>query len=310
MTKNSSFLSYYLLEIKWRLFYSLISFGITFCISWYFSKIFLFYITDPAILCKDFSIISQSLQKISSIEGMEEKGLRFTPIFNNEVDNLVTNFLLFTKEKLIYTDMTEGLINTLEICVFFSLLCWSMYFFYHIWAFLKSSILSSEQWKLNSVVSLCLICILNSWLISFHIILPFSWKFFTSFQLMNETMSINCEPRFQSYCFFLYWIFLVLVFSHLVFLCFILLIYSKKIKLIDFPSKRTIPLFCFLLLSALISPPDLFSQLVIFLLIWYLFEFLYFFTFYITCRIKKYYFMVPEKRNIVEKVDLKNKNYF
>ena len=140
--------------------------------------------------------------------------------------------------------------------------------------------------------------ILNSLFISFHIILPFSWKFFTSFQLVTETMSINCEPRFKSYCFFLYWIFIFALIFQIFFCCLFLFIYLKKIKIIDFPKKRKIPLFFFLLLSAIVSPPDLLSQLIIFLLIWYLFEFLYFFTFYITCRIKKYYFMVPEKRNI------------
>ena len=268
MKKNHSFLSYYILEIKWRIFYFLISFGFTFLLSCYFSKILLFYITDPAIIMKDCTIIVECL--------------------NNPSDILLTNCIPFNKEKLIYTDMSEGMLNTIETCLFFTSLFCSIYFFYNIWAFLISSTLYSEIWKINCFISFFILSILNSWFISFHIILPFSWKFFTSFQLITETISINCEPRFKSYCFFLYWIFLFSFFFHILFCCFFLSIYLKKLKIIHFPSTRKIPLFLFLLFSAIISPPDLLSQLVVFIIIWSIFEFLYLFTFYITCRTKNY----------------------
>lgn len=287
MKKNYSSLSYYILEIKWRIFYCLISFIFAFSFSCYFSKTLLLYITDPAIIMKDLSIIFDFLNNLNIVTKQSESDQTLNQ-YNIENDTLVTNFILFKKEKLIYTDMTEGMLNTFGTCTLFSLSFCSIYFFYQIWAFFISSVLFSEKQKINRYLFFIIFSILNSWFCSFHFILPFSWKFFTSFQLTTENISINCEPRFQSYCFFLYWIVVSSFFLHILLCCIFLLIYYKKITISHFPPIRKIPIFFFLLLSAIISPPDLLSQLIIFIIIWIIFESLYFFTFYIACKIKHY----------------------
>ena len=86
MTKNHSFLSYYILEIKWRFFYFLISFGITFFLACYFSKILLFYITDPAIIMKDFSILLESLKNLNLLAPIGTSGTLDTMKYDFELN--------------------------------------------------------------------------------------------------------------------------------------------------------------------------------------------------------------------------------
>lgn len=100
-------------------------------------------------------------------------------------------------------------------------------------------------------------------LMTYKYFLPYCWKFFSSFQMRaNESMvSIHLETRISDYLNFFFEIFTSLNISlHLLLL---FLIFLQKITLNSVVSyRRLIYLFLFVFATAL-TPPDIFSQLLI-----------------------------------------------
>lgn len=116
-------------------------------------------------------------------------------------------------------------------------------------------------------------------IVSYEIFLPYTWKFFSGFQLKGENsiVTIHLENRLADYLnFFLESFLLLNGFFHILLLGFgILQQFSLKILVVS----RKIIYFIFLLIATLFTPPDVTSQLIVTLLLIISYEIFLFYVF-------------------------------
>lgn len=221
--RRSSFLYYHWLEAKNRVFYLILSFTITLCISYMYSRELVFFYVKPFV----------SLER-----------------------------------SFIFTELTEALYVTLEICVItsfclvFPLLC------YQTWCFFVPSLYNRERkrWSIFSSIStfLSILALLSV----YFLVLPEIASILLIFEIKSQILTIQLEARIDSYVKWSSKIFLVvLLYGQLPLLSYIayhlgllspgLLIKNRKL------------LFALsLLVAALLSPPDVIAQWVITIFIW------------------------------------------
>lgn len=133
-----------------------------------------------------------------------------------------------------------------------------------IWLFLIPALYRYEYVLLKKFVIFSIILYIVATFLSYKIFLPYTWEFFSGFQLKAETsiVAIYLENRLADYLnFFLESFLLLNGFFHILLIGFWLLRqFSLKILIIS----RKIIYFSFILLATFFTPPDVASQLIIF----------------------------------------------
>ena len=188
------------------------------------------------------------------------------------LNSLVTDNEIFF-EHLIYTNPTEVFYIYFSLVLYFSLLLIIPFFVWHLVDFLRSSLYKSEFRTLNSslVSVFCFISLTNT--VSVLIALPYIWNFFNLFNKDNELnslLSFSLELRVQEY-FDFFFSFLYLVNLSTVFF----LLLSVFLSFLDLKRKlywKKLFTFFNVVFATLLSPPDVFSQLLFLLLLVFLFE--------------------------------------
>ena len=220
-------------EIKNRLFLIILSSTVFLIISYYYSKFFL--------------ILS---------------------IFSNTelVKNNVVNYFIFTS----ITDLFSTHL-ILSVCITNYLIYFNIT--YHLICFLKPGLFKEEFFKIKRVfyVSICLS--LFSFILSHILILPIMSKFFLGFGFTkNNYISFYFEANIYSYFMFykgiLFNCFVNLQISILFFISFNYYVNNLN----EFGKTRRFFYFILLILSTLLTPPDLISQMLTFLSAVLLFE--------------------------------------
>jgi len=179
----------------------------------------------------------------------------------------IAPFLSATEGKLIFISPFEKFFSYLWISLFAGIVISSPFWFYQIWKFISPGLYKHEKkWGLLFVVtSVCLF--LSGILFVYFIVYPFSFRFLLKFG-GDEIPYISLKPYLS---FFLRTAF---VFG-LVFELPLLLVGALKLNFIS-PAqlKKARPYVVILIavLSALITPPDIFSMLFMMLPLYLLFE--------------------------------------
>jgi sec-independent protein translocase protein TatC len=217
----------YLLEIKNRFFFVLVSFVSVLFISYFYKEILLFLILKPC-----------------SIKDMN------------------SNLGIFY---FIFTDLTEILTVYIKLILFITAQITIVYFIYHCFIFFSFALFKKEYRFCSNLVLTCFAIWLFSLIIINYYLIPLSWKFFFSFHTAVSTkfISLHFEPKLKEYlnfCLSIYYNFIL--YSQLFVLLFIVnSTYNYNITLIK--KYRKFYYFIFVVFSTFVSPPDIFSQLII-----------------------------------------------
>lgn len=205
------------------------------------------------------------------------KATQLTYLF---VTSCYTKNSLDLKISFIFTDVREAFSATLLICFFFSLLSFSTFVWYSFVCFFLPGWFVYERW--GKVLGICVpffSCIgYILWVHAF--ILPKVCDFFFAFQVQNvDCFSFIVEPRIYSYVSWGVW-FLTLASLFFAFVCSLLwLIITGKLPLNRWSNNRKFRVFGTVLLAALASPPELLTQSLISLSLFFLLELIVFFAF-------------------------------
>jgi len=150
--------------------------------------------------------------------------------------------------------------------------------FYHIFIFLSPAFYLSEYKKIKNILFIITIFYCLSLLFFYYLLLPLSLNFFLKFQtLNNQVIKIYFEGKIIEYLnFYIYMYFICIMFFQSFVYIYIYLI-NKNI--IDFVKFRKSSYFIFYFFSTLLTPPDLFSQLIMGLIFVILLEILLVFIF-------------------------------
>lgn len=174
----------------------------------------------------------------------------------------VKPFLNYEKS-FIFTDLTEAFYTTIKLNLIISIYILIPFIIYHIWCFFIPSTFLEERKKYNFFFTAIAILLGISLCFIYFLVLPELYKFLLHFEINTSFMVIQLEARIQSYVQLACKIFF---FSSVVFQIplFFFIAFEYGAITSDFLIKnRSQILFTNVLLAALISPPDLLTQVLL-----------------------------------------------
>lgn len=194
-----------------------------------------------------FTFFSKSLLKTS------EQDLN---ILYQSLNSIDLNSITF-----IFTDVEEAFKSSILVCLVFSLIAVVPHILYNFVSFSAPSLFLHENKKVSRQVMNFLVF----WFIFiFYLesqILPKLAEFLLNFQISSTAFNINAETKIYSYC---NWASTIFIISNIIFFLLFFTVYSiinRKIEITYFVSRRKACRIQLLLISALLAPPDIFTQL-------------------------------------------------
>ena len=204
----------------------------------------------------------------------------FSYLFVDYVFNFVTDPFIdaidFKEDKrLIYTGLTEAFVSYIKLALISAFIISSPFFIYQIWSFIAPGLLEKEKKIIFPFLFLVPLMFILGFIFVYYFILPLAWNFFVAFDTsaLDNNFSIELEPKINEYLSLT----LKLAFAFglafqlptAIFLLTILGLTSP----IDLQKKRRFVIVIIFLCSALITPPDIISQIGLAIPIIFLYEF-------------------------------------
>ena len=233
--KNKKIISSHLIELRNRLLFFFIFFIFCFSFSYFFIDKILDFIVEPFI---------------NSIE------------FKND-------------KRLIYTGLTEVFLSYLKISIISAFIISAPFFIYQIWAFVAPGLLNKEKKVIFPFLFLVPIMFLIGFVFVYFLIIPLAWDFFISFDTSasNKNYTIELEPKINEYISLSLKLAFVFGLAFQLPIVVLLLTILGLISPNDLKKKRRYIIVMIFLISAIITPPDIFSQIGLALPIIILYEF-------------------------------------
>lgn len=163
----------------------------------------------------------------------------------------------------IATNLTEIFTAFVKLSVILGLYFSYPFLIFQIFCFLSPGLYEYEYKRFYKVCIISCILHIISLYITYFFFLPYCWKFFLSFELNaeNTLISIHIETRLKDYLnFFIKGLLLFTIFFNTVFLTLSFYNKLKVQKMIKY--RKGIYMMCFLT-STIITPPDIYSQLIL-----------------------------------------------
>ena len=161
--------------------------------------------------------------------------------------------------KLIYLSPTEGFMIYIKVALFSGLVVALPYVSYEFWKFVVPGLLSKERKLVPPIVFFTVFCFLLGGSFAYLVIIPFAMNFLLGFQTeyLEATITIGKYLGFV--------VTLILVFG-VVFELPVLSFFLSKVGLLtpDFlRSKRRYGIVTIVIIAALLTPPDIFTQIML-----------------------------------------------
>ena len=221
--KNKESYSVHIIEIRNRIIYFFLFFLCSFFFSYFFVETIFSFITTPLVESVDFK----------------------------------------ENKRLIYTGLAEAFISYLKLALISAFIISSPFLIYQIWAFTAPGLLDREKKIIFPFIFLVPFMFILGFVFLYYFIMPLAWDFFTAFDtsVLKKDFTIELEPKINEYISLT----LKLAFAFglafqlptAIFLLTILGITSPK----DLEKKRRFVIVIIFLISALITPPDIISQI-------------------------------------------------
>jgi len=196
----------------------------------------------------------------------------------------------YNLNNFIYTHPTELLTIHFLLILLISLTFQIPYILWHFLDFTKTSLLKNEYFKMLKVLIICTFFLIIFNFLFFYIIFPKFWLFFYSFSFSfheSQTLNFFLELRVQEYFnFVINFIYSVNLFILIFFAIFFLILMFGFEKLLYW---KKLFLFCNIVFATLLSPPDVYSQLLILFILTFFLEAIIFVNYYLYVLQKKYY---------------------
>jgi sec-independent protein translocase protein TatC len=174
----------------------------------------------------------------------------------------------------IFTDVTEILSIYLKLMLFFSFQIFCIYIVYHFFLFASPAFFYVEYSFFGFGVKAMLLIWIISAALSTYFLIPFTWHFFLSFQdfTLTHSFSLYFEAKLKEYLYFYMSSYFLYLFYFQFFTLFVLFLNSTKLSSKKIKKSRKFNYYGFVVLSTIISPPEILSQLCIGLIIIFLYE--------------------------------------
>ena len=187
----------------------------------------------------------------------------------------LANELSNTGGRMIYTALHEGFFTQVKVAFFVSLSISFPVFLIQIWKFVAPGLYENEKSAfIPFLIATPILFILGAAMV-YYVVIPLAWKFFISFQVsgLNGSLPIELEPKISEY------LSLVMKLIFAFGLCFelpvVLLLLTRTgiLSPEDLAQKRKYAILTAFVLAAILTPPDVISQILLALPIIVLYEF-------------------------------------
>lgn len=173
--------------------------------------------------------------------------------------------------RLMYTGLTEAFVVYLKTALWGGLILALPIFLYQIWAFLAPGLYPREKAIVRGFFMAAPILFFMGMFLAYFGVIPLAWHFFLSFQ-SQEGLPIQIDPKMDDYFGLILQILLAFGIAFLLPLILAILIYRNVIGLDALKQYRRHVFVGILMVAAVITPPDVISQLALALPLWALFE--------------------------------------
>lgn len=205
-------------------------------------------------------------------------------IFSDQWIYLLIKPLIYLKKSnyFIFTDIIEifyiKILLSIILSLFISIFCG----FFQFWFFLAPGLYKKENFLILKIIIFFLILFFISLNFIFIYIIPNAWKFFIEFEKTTHPFLFNIylEPQLYNYLLF---IIKILFYTNILFqypFLILLLLLFKVISIQQIIKFRKFFYIKVLIMSSLIAPPDIWSQIIIFICLIILIE-LFIFIFFL-----------------------------
>ena len=165
----------------------------------------------------------------------------------------------------IYTKLTEGFITELKISFIFSFFLTSPVIFFQLYRFLEPGLYKNEKKVLLPYIFFPPVLFLIGIVLVYFIVMPITWKFFIGFQNIDlkNGVKIILEAKISEYIDLILELFIGF---GLAFQLPILLIMLTRLDIINYNQLKKFRRYAIVLifiLAAILTPPDVFSQLIL-----------------------------------------------
>ena len=168
----------------------------------------------------------------------------------------------FEQKKFIFTNLSEAFYSCLFLSLNLSIFTSVIYTLYMIFSFLKAGLYKKEFYILKTIVIFITMSLVSSILFVYFFILPRIFSFFVNFE-SSKLFELTLEAKIFEYldlvqnC--LFWVSFVFQIPVLLFLLIYLNILDIELLL---NRRKESTIICFII-GALLSPPDIFTQVLI-----------------------------------------------
>jgi sec-independent protein translocase protein TatC len=179
----------------------------------------------------------------------------------------------------IFTDVTEVFSVYIKLILFISFQILFIYLFYHSFIFLSHGLFIFEYYYLKFLLKIVLAIWVLSILMSKYILIPTMWDFFFNFK-NSSFIHFHFEAKLNEYLDFYMGLYYLFIGYCQVFTLLFIYFFSIKNNILLIKKSRKLFYYFFVLFSTFVSPPEVFSQLVLsFILIFFFELFIFFFIF-------------------------------
>lgn len=168
---------------------------------------------------------------------------------------------IFSLNVFIATKVSEIFISCLEISFFVAFYLFIVKFLIHLYYFLIPGLYKFEQNYLFRMSSFFICLLILSFIVTYIFIIPVVWSFFLTFE--NALGVVNFNLKMNEYLHTIYNLFFISLICFQLPFILKLGLDSKLLTLSTLINKRHFFIISFFLLAGIISPPDVYSQILL-----------------------------------------------
>ena len=172
------------------------------------------------------------------------------------------------KINLIATHLTSTFIAPLKLCLVLSLVISMPLILQQLWSFIAPGLYRQEKFKSRLLLLLSIILFYLGLCFCYFIVLPI----ITAFLIHIAPPGINVTPDISAYLDFSLSLFLAFGLSFEIPILIIILVLANLVSISSFEQKRPYMIVLSFIIAMFLTPPDVFSQILLAIPMWILFE--------------------------------------
>ncbi len=194
-------------------------------------------------------------------------------LYNLLLFPLTDNFSrLNLQRKLIYTGLSEAFSSYIRLSFFLGILIIFPYISWHLHRFISPALYKKEKKFFNILIFLSPILFYLGCFFAYYFVFPLAWKFFISFENLNSSMPIELQAKISEYLSLSIRIIIAFGIVFQLPIVLTILIRANIISKKTLANKRKYVFLVFFIIGAIITPPDIISQIAIAIPMYLLFE--------------------------------------